>query len=311
MDAFFAVLWALPVPVQIAVGVIVAFLVLLGVGASTAERAAEGRKAAQRRATEAESRRARERAEAVKRQQQEEARQKKQQAEQRAAALRNAQRQREEQARLKDKQRLESLGKHGAALVERAESSVRTIVSSEAARAGWLGEVDFTPDLNDIEANLVKARTVRKKSDDLNALPKRDDADRTIIAGAKTTIAQLERRTKERVELLEKCASEARLIDESLKRERDEVKLARRREELHGELAAMLYGVEAAGATPAESAADVVMARVQAYREIKGAIERARDDAQAPTESRREKHDDSSGPWIVAPIRQVWKWVVD
>lgn len=36
----------------------------------------------------------------------------------------------------------------------------------------------------------------------------------------------------------------------------------------------MLYGVEAAGAVPAESAAEGVMARVQAYREIKGQIER-------------------------------------
>ena len=152
---------------------------------------------------------------------------------------------------------------------------------------------------------------MRKKSDDLCALPKSNDADRKIIAEAKTTVAQLERRTKERVELLEKCASEARLIDESLQRERDEVKLAEKREELHGELAAILYGVDAAGATPAGSAADAVMARVQAYREVKGQIERARDDAEAPTESTGEKRDDSSVPWIVAPIRQAWKWVVD
>jgi hypothetical protein len=170
---------------------------------------------------------------------------------------------------------------------------VQRIVSTEAARKGWLGDVDFTPDIEEIEANLLKARALRRKSDDLSALPKPNDDDRKIIAEAKTTIAQLERRTKERVELLDRCASEAHLIDESLRRERDEVKLAEKREELHGELAAMLYGIEAAGATPAESAADAVMARVQAYRDIKGQIERARDDTEAPTDTENEAGADS------------------
>lgn len=94
---------------------------------------------------------------------------------------------------------------------------------------------------------------------------------------------------------------EAHLIDESLRREREEVKLAAKREELHGELAAMLYGVEAAGAVQAESAAEAVMARVQAYREIKGQIERARDDTEAPADTENETRDDSAVPWIVAP----------
>ena len=239
------------------------------------------------------------------------ARQRKQQVEQRAAALAAARRKLEEQARLEDKQRVDTLGKHGAALVKRAKSSVQRIVSSEAARTGWLGEVEFTPDLEDIEANLLKARALRRKSDDLSALPKANDDDRKIIAEAKTTIAHLERRTKERVELLERCASEAHLIDESLRREREEVRLAEKREELHGELAAMLYGVEAAGAVQTESAADAVMARVQAYREIKGQIERARDDTEAPADTENETRDDSSVPWIVAPVLQAWKWIVD
>ena len=231
--------------------------------------------------------------------------------ERRAAALAAARRKLEEQARLEDKQRVEALGKQGAARVKRANSSVQRIVSSEAAREGWLGDVDFTPDIEEIEANLRRARALRRKSDDLSSLPRPNDDDRKIIAEAKTTIAQLERKTKERVELLERCASEAHLIDESLRRERDEVKLAAKREELHGELAAMLYRIEAAGATPAESAADAVMARVQAYRDIKGQIERARDDTKAPADTENETGDDSSVPWIVAPILQAWKWVLD
>lgn len=123
------------------------------------------------------------------------ARQRKQQVEQRAAALAAARRKLEEQARLEDKQRVDALGKHGAALVKRAKSGVQRIVSSEAARACWLGEVEFTPDLEEIEANLLRARALRRKSDDLSALPKANDDDRKIIAEAKTTIAHLERRT--------------------------------------------------------------------------------------------------------------------
>lgn len=43
-------------------------------------------------------------------------------------------------------------------------------------------------------------------------------------------------------------------------------------------LSAMLYGIEATPeATPTDSAADAVMARVQAYREIKNQIQQARD----------------------------------
>jgi hypothetical protein len=81
---------------------------------------------------------------------------------------------------------------------------VQRIVSTEAAREGWLGDVDFTPDIEEIEANLLKASALRRKSDELSALPKPNDDDRKIIAEAKTTISQLERKTKERVELLEK-----------------------------------------------------------------------------------------------------------
>lgn len=41
----------------------------------------------------------------------------------------------------------------------------------------------------------------------------------------------------------------------------------------------MLYGIEATpDTTPTDSAADAVMARVQAYREIKNQIQRARAD---------------------------------
>jgi hypothetical protein len=80
------------------------------------------------------------------------------------------------------------------------------------------------------------------------------------------------------VELIVKCANEAKLIDKSLRIERDDARVAEHRAELHGKLSAMLYGIEATpDSTPTDSAVDAVMARVQAYREIKSQIERARD----------------------------------
>ena len=102
--------------------------------------------------------------------------------------------------------------------------------------------------------------------------------DRRILAEAKTTAANLECAAFERVKLIGKCATEARLIDKSLRDEREEARTAEQRAELHGELSAIRYGIEATpDATPTDSAADAVMARVQAYREIKSQIQQARD----------------------------------
>jgi hypothetical protein len=297
-----AVLLVLPAPVLITSGVVIALIVVAVFAAGIAHRRQEER-----------DRMARERAAALKRQDEQKARQRKQQLEERAATLAAAKRKLEERARAEDKRRVEALGKQGAALVARAKSSVQRIVSSEAAREDWLGDVDFTPDVEEIGTNLSRARALRRKAEELSALAKPNDDDRKIIVEAKTETTRLELKTKKRVELLERCASEARLIDESLRTERDENQLAAKREELHGELAAMLYQIEATGATRGESAAEAVIARVQAYREIKGQIERARDDTEdePPNDTKNDTGEDSSVPWLVAPVREAWKWIVD
>jgi len=81
------------------------------------------------------------------------------------------------------------------------------------------------------------------------------------------------------VELIGKCAMEAQRIDKSLRTEREDARLAEQRAELHAKLSAMLYGIEATqDVGPTDSAADAVMARVQAYREIKNQILVARGD---------------------------------
>jgi electron transfer flavoprotein alpha subunit len=197
---------------------------------------------------------------------------------QRAAQAAAAKREREARARQERQHRIETLGEENAAFVESALAAVKQVGASEAARAGWLGDVDFTADIREITDNFQKARAVRDVACELSALDKPSLDDRKLLAEAKTTAAKLERAAFERVELIGKCATEARLIDKSLQSERDEARTAEQRADLHGKLSALIYGIEATpDTTPTSSAADAVMARVQAYREIKNQIQLARD----------------------------------
>lgn len=189
-----------------------------------------------------------------------------------------AKREREERARKETQRRIVTLGKNNAALVESALSAVKHVTASEAARAGWLGDADFTADIKGITANFEKAHALRGVTNKLSALDEPSADDRKILAEARTTAANLERAAIERVELIGKCAKEAQLIDKSLRTEREDARAAEQRAELHAKLSAMLYGIEATpNITPTDSAVDAVMARVQAYREIKNQIQQARD----------------------------------
>ena len=173
---------------------------------------------------------------------------------------------------------IESLGQKNAGLVDAARAAVKQVAASEAARAGWLGDIDFTTDIAAITNKFQKAHALRQVAKDLSALDKPSADDRTILAEANTTIATLESAAIERVELIQRCAFEARSIDESLRTERADAKSAEQRAQLYAKLSAMLYGIEATpDFAPADSAADAVMARVQAYQEIKREIMRVRD----------------------------------
>ena len=197
--------------------------------------------------------------------------------EQQANEAAAAQREREEKARRLKQQRIEALGSANAARVRSAQAAVKQVVASEAAGTGWLGDVDFTADIKGIIDSFQKAHALRKVADQLSALDKPTADDRKILAEAKTTAADLERAAVERVDLIGNCATEASLIDESLRTEREDARTAEQRAELHAKLSSMLYGIEAAPpATAMDSAADAVMARVQAYREIKNQIQLAR-----------------------------------
>ena len=52
-------------------------------------------------------------------------------------------------ARRLKQQRIEALGSANAARVRSAQAAVKQVVASEAARTGWLGDVDFTADLKE------------------------------------------------------------------------------------------------------------------------------------------------------------------
>lgn len=186
----------------------------------------------------------------------------------------------EREARVREqKQRLlATLGKKNVDLLDSALASVKRIAATEAARTGWLGDVDFTDDLRSIIDDFRKAHSLGEVAKELSALDKPSADDRKILTEARTAAANLQHAACERVALIVKCAIEAQLIDQSLRDERRDARTAEQRAELHAKLSAMLYGIEATPAsTPEASAAASVMARVQAYREIKNQIQLTRD----------------------------------
>jgi len=183
----------------------------------------------------------------------------------------------EHQAR---QQRIGFFGAKNAALVEAAQYAVNRVVGSEAARTGWLGDIDFTADLRGIMDTFRQAHDLSRVAYPLSVLENPSAEDRWILADANATIVKLEAAAYPRVELIKKCALEVELIDKSLHDERQEAKTAGQRAELSAKLSAMLYGIKATpNATPTETATDAVIARVWAYREIKNQIQHVRDNS--------------------------------
>jgi len=195
----------------------------------------------------------------------------------------HAEEQRQIQEQERDVQRradnARDLGPHYASIVEATLAAVRyDIGESEAAGAGLLGDIDFDADIRGITDNLRKAHGLQKVADALAALDRPSAEDRKILAEAKATVAKLETAALNRVQLIAQCATEAQLVDKSLHDERQDAKTSAQRAELHATLAAMLYGIEATpDTTPTDSAADGVLLRVRAYRDIKTQIRLIRD----------------------------------
>lgn len=194
----------------------------------------------------------------------------------RAAAAAATKRQREEAARKAEQDLIAAVGEKNARLVSSARASAKKVRASEAATAGWLGDVDFAADIRGLTENFRTAHGLRKVAAELSALDNPSADDQRILAEAEATAEGLEKSAIERVRLIGRCATEATLVDESLRREREDARTAEQRAKLHATLSAMLYGAEAApAAAVADSTADAVMSRVQAYREIKSRIHHA------------------------------------
>ena len=247
--AIFVVIAAIHKPVWITIGVVVAVALVVWVVKKVVEEAEKSRAEAAERERVA------------------------QQA--RAAAEK---RERQEAARRRKQYLIDTVGTVNATYVERAEGAARAIAATESARAGWLGDVDFQPDITAITSQFQRAHELLQVAGQLSVLDNPNADDRKLLAEAKTTVATLEAAAFERIELITKCEREAENIDNSLRQEREDARTAEQRAELQAKLSAMLYGIEATpGVSPTSQAADSVMARVQAYREIKGAIQQIRD----------------------------------
>jgi hypothetical protein len=237
----------------------------------------------------------------------------------RREAARRAQRARKEaklraaeQAAIKRrrKERVNELGRAGVGLIEHAESAITRITLTEAAQTGWLGDLsdlDFSADLATITANVKQAQQLRNLADELKALPSPTAADRAMLDEAKAQTKRLEQRAKERAKLLADCASKAELIDKSLRDEREQARIAERRDDVRSRMSATLHGVDAMPDASQSDATDRVTAFVDAYQEIRAVIERAR------RAEGGEVEDPAARTWteeLLDPVTQAWKWLV-
>ncbi|GAB86218.1 hypothetical protein RVF83_08645 [Gordonia rubripertincta] len=177
------------------------------------------------------------------------------------------------------RQRMVDFGPEGFALYEEAEASVSAITESEAARTGWLGapaEFDFQADLEAIADNLCRAHEIRRATTDASSIKNFSESDKRMLQDAQREIARLEKSVKRRVALIFKCAREASDIDRALREDRENVEMAKQREELRGRLSPMLYGAHKTPSETPSEAADVVTARATAFHELKALIDRHR-----------------------------------
>lgn len=177
------------------------------------------------------------------------------------------------------RRRENALGALNARCVETALGSISQIGQSRAARQGWLGDIDFTADIEGIEDTFARAQELRSVADELRGLPEPTADDRRLLDDAVVAAQRLDLIGRERADLISRCAEEALLVDESLAQEEDRARTEEQREQLHRKLSSMLYGAESSSTEiVADSVADQILARVTGYREIKQQVARAGDE---------------------------------
>jgi len=183
---------------------------------------------------------------------------------------------RQQAAGQRKKRLITELGTLNFGRLDSANAAVKKVIASEAAREGWLGDVDFTADIAGITEGFRKAQELREVVLRLAKLDNSSAEDRKILADARRAAAELEKTAIARVELIQKCAIEAERVDHTIRQEREDARTAEQRGELHAKLSSLLYGIEVEARThSANSAADSVMARVRAYKEVNNQIQLA------------------------------------
>ncbi|MGV1004470.1 MAG: hypothetical protein ACOYEV_06805 [Candidatus Nanopelagicales bacterium] len=175
-----------------------------------------------------------------------------------------------------ERKRVDSFTKDGLAVMEKAKAAVQAVTRTEAAREGWLGEpadFDFSADLAMISDTLLQARRIEKMVERAKKLPDPTRDDRAMVREAETSVRALRAEVKQRVKILDGCATQAREVDRLLAEERRQQKLDAQRDDARRQLAAELYGVEARATQRESDAADAVAARVAAFRELKNIVD--------------------------------------
>jgi hypothetical protein len=188
-------------------------------------------------------------------------------------AVRERATRRVEQERRRRRQRLESFGEHGVELMDRADAAVGRITTSEAATEGWLGDLDFSPDIAMIADTLEKITALRATASELAAITTSTPDDMRQLRESRSAVARFEQSVAARVQALENCAAQTKRIDQMLQRQRDEVRITQQRDEVRGRLDALLRDDDAA---PPSEATDAVTARISAFHELTDVLDAQR-----------------------------------
>jgi len=157
-----------------------------------------------------------------------------------------------------------------------ARAAVRGIVASEAARSGWLGDLeasDFRTDLMNLEEDLRSANQLRYLVKEISSLPNPTAADNAILEEARQKLADLDRRSADRLNLLEKSWARTELLDKTLQKQRENLASDRKREDLHQRMVAALSEIDASPDVTSSSVAEKIVSLTSAYEEINGPIQ--------------------------------------
>ena len=175
-----------------------------------------------------------------------------------------------------ERKRVDSFTKDGLALMTKARTAVSTVRATEAARDGWLGDqagLDFSADLTSISEALLQARRIEKVVERSKKIPDPSPEDVVMLRDAEKTMKTLRTDAKSRVGIIEDCVKQAREIDRLLAKERRQQEFDKQRDAARRQLAAELHLAEVRSPARHSDTADAIVARVQAFRELKNVVD--------------------------------------